>query len=205
MVGLSKYQNPEPLLRQVGGRIRSKPEPEPVIEDVSAPPLASDNEDDIPEAASLKLVSKSTSRQSPAKDSESDDPARGDMKRTRFPRGTNTSRKDSKQASSRQGLKHSVGEDTDEASSSSAKRRKLVTSKESAPAKTSPSSSASFLKDECGFTKTRKSKATYSSKSRGSQASQGSQVSKRSQDTQAKKGLGARWPHFAVPLTRNQA
>ncbi|KAL2685072.1 hypothetical protein Neosp_006167 [[Neocosmospora] mangrovei] len=190
MVGLSKYQHPEPLLRQVRGRIRSKPEPEPepVVEDFSAPPLASDNEDDIPEAASLKLVSKSTSRQSPAEDYESDEPARGDMKRTQFPRGTNTSRKDSKQTSNQQGLKHSVGEDTDEASSSSAKRRKLVTSKESAPAKTSPSSSASFLKDECGFTKTRKSKATYSSKGRGSQASQGSQVSKRSQDTQAKKG-----------------
>ncbi|RSL44491.1 hypothetical protein CEP54_014662 [Fusarium duplospermum] len=186
MVGLNRNQRPQPLLRQIGGKIRSSPEPQS-IEDVSAPPLASDSEDDIPEASLLKLVSKSTSRQSPAEDSDLDEPDRGDMKRTRFPKGTNAPRKGNRQASSRQGLKHSVGEDSDEASSSSTKRRKLAISKESAPAKTSPSSSASFLKDECGFTKTRKSKATYSSKGRGSQGSQGSQVSKRSQSTQAKK------------------
>ncbi|RSM10692.1 hypothetical protein CDV31_007068 [Fusarium ambrosium] len=186
MVGLSRNQRPRQLLRQIGGKVRTSPEPQNV-EDVSAPPLSSDNEDDIPEASSLKLVSKSTSRQSPAEDSDLDEPDRGDMKRTRFPRGTNAPRKGNRQASRRQGLKHSVSEDSDEASSSSTKRRKLAISKESAPAKTSPSSSASFLKDECGFTKTRKSKATYSSKGRGSQGSQGSQVPKRSQGTQAKK------------------
>ncbi|RSM16297.1 hypothetical protein CEP52_000336 [Fusarium oligoseptatum] len=186
MVGLSRNQRPRQLLRQIGGKVRTSPEPQN-FEDVSAPPLSSDNEDDIPEASSLKLASKSTSRQSPAEDSDLDEPDRGDMKRTRFPRGTNAPRKGNRQASSRQGLKHSVSEDSDEASSSSTKRRKLGISKESAPAKTSPSSSASFLKDECGFTKTRKSKATYSSKGRGSQGSQGSQVPKRSQGTQAKK------------------
>lgn len=187
MLGLSRNQRPKRLLRQIGGKVQPSPEPQ-TVEDVSRSPLSSDNEDEIPKAASLKLMSKSTSRQSPAEDSELDEPARGDMKRTQFPKGTSTSWKDSRQASSRQGLKHSVGEDTDETSSSSTKRRKLATSKESAPAKTSPSSSANFLKDECGFTKTRKSKATYGSKGRGSQGSQGSQASKISQDTQTNKG-----------------
>ncbi|KAJ4318281.1 hypothetical protein N0V84_006953 [Fusarium piperis] len=86
MLGLSRTQRPKPLLRQIGGKIRSSPEPE-TSEDVSAPPLPSDDEYDIPEAASLKLMSNATSRQSPAEDSEPDEPARGDIKRIRFPKG----------------------------------------------------------------------------------------------------------------------
>ncbi|KAM5356206.1 hypothetical protein ACJ41O_002852 [Fusarium nematophilum] len=177
-LGMSRKQKPQPLLKQVDGRDRSRLEG-PVQNDF-APPIASDDEDNGDIHPPAQNDFSRLPENEPPEDSEPDSPGRGDITRTKF------SDPGTKSAGQPNG-KRPVGKDTSEAPSSSRKRRKLDAVDDSTTKKPGLSSSvrisANHLKTDMGFTRSQRVTSTYS-KPRGSQASRGSRGS---QDTETKR------------------
>ncbi|SPJ83748.1 uncharacterized protein FTOL_10264 [Fusarium torulosum] len=184
--GINRNSRPPPLLGKVGGVQKRKLEPQP--EDVNALPMSSEDEDeadnDMPSVTNLRLKPSGSKTQAPPEqsdDSESEKSGRGDIKRVDFSKpSADKTRKSSTRKVNQKEYKKSLVEETDDKSSSSAKRRKLGN-------KSGSGSTDQFVTRE-GFAKNHKPKNKYGGKSGASQASQVSQTSRGSQKSQTGKG-----------------
>ncbi|KAM0341016.1 hypothetical protein ACHAPU_010248 [Fusarium lateritium] len=185
--GMTNRARPPRLLSRIGGVEKRKLEQQ--SEDVNAPPMASEDEDEddgeIPSASVLKLKPSVPAKRTPLEqsdDSESENPGRGNMKKVDFsgPNTDKTRRTAGRDVKQNEYKRSSPTEDTDDNSSSSAKRRRLGGK--------SGSDSANQFKTAEGFAKKHKAQAKYGSKSGVSQAARGSQASQGSQKTQTQKG-----------------
>ncbi|KAM0215859.1 hypothetical protein ACHAPA_001709 [Fusarium lateritium] len=184
--GINRNSRPPSLLGKVGGVQKRKLEQQ--LEDVNAPPMSSDDEDeadnDMPSVTNLRLRPGGSKTQTPPEqsdDSEPEKPGRGDIKRSNFSKpSTDKTRKNATRKVNQKEHKKSLVEDTDDNSSSSAKRRKVSD-------KSRSGSTGQFETPE-GFAKNHKTRSKYGGKPGASQASRGSQTSRGSQRSQTGKG-----------------
>lgn len=166
---------PEPKLR--GGRSRLKV-PDPVPEDIFAPPLASsDSEDD--EAAGIAEADEESSRPSQlvGDSSDTDTPLRGAISSTNF---TSLSDKEEPRGRRATKTKSQPSIEPDQLQNGARKRKRAsdvandkTKSKKNAP----PRSSSSHFTDEHGFVKQARVKATFGKKGASSQESRKSRGS----------------------------
>ncbi|CAG7556874.1 unnamed protein product [Fusarium equiseti] len=183
VLGLSRNQKPKTLLSTFSGNKRKL---EKEVED-DAPPLSSEDEDEEPPSvADLKLKPSGPKGTLPdSDDSETEKPARGDIKRSNFSASsTSKSQKSTTGKKGKSGSKLSTAENSDRESSPSSKKRKTTSESENAK--------PNQFVDERGFTKSRYDKFGGFKYGKAAQASRGSQVSRSSQGSETKQGKRSR-------------